>query len=150
MTARCRRPAARIGLALAALTFPLHMACNPALISTIGGDSVVATDPPNGYIVVLLMNQTTGPVAAVVDITKEDGTLKRWNISTGPFGSFSLLQDCDVERIQVVEYTYNTGGTATTIPSNLGPLISQQSFYCGSVLAITATGNPPTFSVQVY
>jgi len=150
MTARCRRPAIRIGLALAALTLPIHSACNPALVSAIGGDSVTITDAPRGYIVVLLMNQTTSSVAAVLDITKANGTTKRWNVTTGPFGSFSLLQDCDVAQIQVVEYTYNVGGTATTVPSNLGPLVKTQSINCGNVLAITATGTPPTFTVQVY
>jgi hypothetical protein len=128
----------------------LCLGCNPSLVSAVGGDSVNATDTPDGYIMILVMNSTTSSVNTQIDIIKQNGTLSRKTLSVGPLLFFTSANDCDVQSIQVVNFGYSSPGGVVTTPSNLGAISMGQGIDCGKVLAITASGTPPVFSVQVY
>ncbi len=128
----------------------LVLGCNPELINALGGNTTTSTDTPDGYIMILLMNGSTTSIQAVVDITKENGSTKQWTLTTGPLGVYMFAQDCEVAAVQFDSFGYtSTGGTIVT-PANLGVLTAGQSINCGQVIAVNATGTPPTFSVQVY
>lgn len=150
MQRRCQPPWLRHLATAFVAVWALLLGCNPSLISALGGDSVTTTDTPNGYIMILMMNQSPTSINAEIDITKMNGTLSRQTLSVAPLLFFTSANDCDVATIQFNNFGYATAGGVVTSPSNLGPIQMGQGFNCGSVLAVTASGNPPVFSVQVY
>jgi hypothetical protein len=136
----------RSWLALCLASLLVAAGCNPGLISALGGDTSTALTPPSGYIMVLLMNRSLLSVKATFDVVKENRTTKRWDISTGAVNWFALLQDCDTAIVQFQQFTDGT----TTTPANLGPIQKGNGMQCGQVIAVTADGNPPTFTVEVF
>lgn len=161
-TVLCRRWGGRCtaGLAIAGLVLGLGSGCgilNPDLLGTLGANSAVAGDVPEGHVVLLITNSTTSTVEATVLITKSNGATAELSFGTGPVpeddGYTALVQPCDVTSIDVQSFGYatpNTTGGPVEIPSNLGTLVRNESFHCGSVIQIQAAGTPPTFTVEVY
>ena len=128
----------------------LTLGCNPSLAGNLSGSSTVALDPPNGYVIILLINQTTASVLTDVQIAKQNGANKIWTMTSGPAAFYTLAQDCDITTVQFLDFGSSSASGINTVASNLGTLTMGQEIYCGNVIAVTATGTPPTFSVQVY
>jgi hypothetical protein len=99
---------------------------------------------------ILLMNQTTANVLTDVQITKQNGASKTWTITAAPGLFYTLAQDCELSTVQFVDFGFSSPGGINTVASNLGVLTFGQEFQCGSVIAVTASGSPAAFSVQVY
>ncbi len=141
--------ASRLGLCGLGLLVTGCGVLNPALTGTVNGGSIPGVDAPDGYILIMLMNQSTSSIVANVDIVKQNGGRKKWTLTTGALGFYALAQDCDVVTIQFVDFGFSSVGGTNVVPSNLGPLTIGQSVNCGNVVSVTATGNPPVFSVRV-
>jgi hypothetical protein len=147
----CRhRPATWLTwFALTGCGLGLSVGCNPALTGNLGGNSIPSLNAPNGYVVILMMNQSTANVVANVQVNK-NGSSKVWAMSAGPTDFLTLVLDCDITSIQFLDFGFGSAGGLTTVPGNLGVLTMGQSINCGNVLAVTAAGIPPAFTVQVY
>lgn len=147
MYCRHRNLAAWLGVGLAA--FLAAGGCgvlNPSLVTSYGGNTVNSITPPTGYVMLLVMNRSTVAVQATVRITKSNGTTVDRTLKVGPLRFLAQAQDCDTAAILFDNFSDGTNIT----PANLGTLTNGTSFNCGSVVAVTADGNPPTFSVEVF
>ena len=86
-----------------------------------------------------------------LDVQKENGTSKLWSLTCQATDFYVLTQDCDVSLISFDTFGYVDPVAATVqTPANLGSLAMNQGLECGGVVAISATGTPPTFTVNVY
>ncbi|UCD27416.1 MAG: hypothetical protein JSV03_09825 [Planctomycetota bacterium] len=142
-----------IMLALAGLGLALNAGCgvlNPALVGLAGGNPIAGLESPEGYVAVLLMNNSAASVEIQLDVTREGGILKDWSLTTGPADYYVMTLDCDIETISFVTFSYTDVGGTVDIPTNLGSLVMGDSLECGRIIVIQATGTPPTFSVQVW
>jgi hypothetical protein len=128
----------------------LGTGCNPGLIQAIGGDPVTNVTTPDGYILILIINKSNTSINTQINISKTNGTVYDNTFSVPPLLFFTIANDCDVTSVQVENFSYATTSGLVTNPSNLGVITATNGLSCGKVMAITASGNPPTFSVQVY
>src|SRR4029078_6237263 len=132
----------------ALLAWGVNAGCNPSFIDAVGGNPVVRVETPDGYMMILLMNQTQESIQASVDVFKDNGSSARLALSTGPLGFYANAQDCGVTARQLVTFTYSTTGGAVDTAAKPGVLTADQQISCGKVIAVTASGQPPIFSVQ--
>ncbi|MHC4442021.1 MAG: hypothetical protein ACYTBZ_15970 [Planctomycetota bacterium] len=123
---------------------------NPALVGEAGGNPIGSLDNPDGYIALVLINPSLFTVETQLTISKTDGTSKVWSLATEAANFYVLTQDCDVSQISFDVFSYADIGGTVQVPANLGSLTKNDGLVCGSVVAITAVGNPPTFAVTVY
>jgi hypothetical protein len=141
--------------ALGAMILVVSTGCgvlNPALVGAIPfGEAVNTLDSPEGYIAILLINTSPYAIETQLFIEKANGTSKTWTLSSAAADFYVLTQDCDIARISFGNFSYvdPVAGTVET-PANLGSLTKNEGLQCGSVVAITAGGTPPTFTVNVY
>ena len=88
---RGRPSASRLAwFALIGCGLGLSLGCNPTLVGNLGGSTIPDLNPPNGYIMILLMNQTTVNVLTDVQVVKKNGASKTWTITAAP-GLFYAL-----------------------------------------------------------
>jgi len=147
-------------LAMAGLGLSINSGCgilnpsliNPDLVGAVSvGDAVNTIDEPEGYVAILLMNTSPFTIEAQLTVTKENGASKPWSLTAAAADFYVLTQDCDVASVAFVNFNYVDPIAGTIlIPANLGNLTMGQGLECGGVIAITATGTPPTFTVNVY
>lgn len=120
---------------------------NPSLVTAVGGNTINADlDPPDGYVMILVMNRATVAVQATLRVTKENNFTATRTYQVGPLSYIAEAQDCDTAAILFDNFSDGT----TTTPANLGTLTRGTAFNCGSVIAITGDGTPPTFTVEVF
>ncbi len=144
----------RLALALLMTLAGLGSGCdviNPALVGTLGGNTAVTMDRPEGHIVILLINTTPGRIAVTLTMTTDQGGTRTEGASLGP-GYFPIVKDCELQSVTIEQFQYVAPGTGEVVevPANLGTLIRGQAIQCGNVISITASGSPPEFLVQVY
>ena len=150
MVRRLQPPLLRTIATLFVSVWALGLGCNPSLITAVGGNPVNSVNTPDGYIMVLLINRTTASINAELQVSNTAGATFSGTYTVGPEFAFNIAYDCNLTSIQFVTFGYSTTGGVVTNPSNLGPINAGQGLDCGKVVAVTATGSPPTFSVQVY
>ena len=149
----CRLPVAGALVAWTVLGLTGAGGCgvlNPALVSSLGVNPAGSIDPPEGYVVILVMNQSATSVQVDADIAYQDGTSKVWTIGADPVKYTAFALDCrNLESIHVTAFRYAGLGGVVETPAALGTLVVGQAVNCGGIVAVTAAGTPPGFSVQV-
>ena len=125
---------------------------NPSLVGAFPSAEAINTlDSPDGYIAITLINTSPFTIETQLLVQKENGTSKTWSLTSAAADFYVLTQDCDVASISFDTFGYvDPVGGAVQIPANLGSLTKSEGLECGSVVAITAAGTPPTFTVNVY
>ena len=129
-----------------AIAFGLIAGCNPGLFPAEGDRAINNLNAPNGYIMVLIMNQSTVPMQVTMQWTSRNATSGESTYRVGPLDWFAVPNDCDMVSVEILEFSDGT----TVTPANLGVLTVGQQVSCGNVIAITADGTPPTYRVEIY
>ncbi len=122
---------------------------NPDLIGTTATFPAVRMTSPDGYIVLMLVNQSVTSTQATYDLVRNGVTMQE-TISSGPLNFFAITLSCDSTSVDLQTFGYAGTDGVIEIPANLGVLQVGQDIFCGSVISVEAIGTPPVFSVGVY
>jgi hypothetical protein len=135
----------------AGLLTPLSCgAINPELIGTLGGNTAETINPIEGHIAVLLMNNSNMMVEVDTTFTTDE-QVSSFFLSAPADDYIATTKTCDnLVSIDITMYRYNFEGDLIEESANLGTLEVGDVIFCGEVIAITATGTPPNFSVEIY
>jgi hypothetical protein len=144
----------RTALLISALAIVfLPMGCgiiNPRLLGTIGGNPASAINPIEGHIAILLMNNSDTFVQVEMDIADREEPNQLF-LGAEANDYIVATKPCDnLISIDIQIYRYNLDGESTEESANLGTLELGDAIFCGEVIAITVTGTPPDFSVEIY
>ncbi len=116
--------------------------CNPSLAMTLGLDPVALLDPPDGTLLIMVMNTADTAAVATVAVNKTNGGQLELKIPALPFSTahdldhVTVIQDCDVTSIQLLGVTVAGVGE---IASDRPPLAMGVSLSCGDVVVIWIT-----------
>lgn len=122
---------------------------NPDLIGTVTSNPASGMRPPDGYIVLMLVNQSVTSTQLTYDLTR-NATTVRETITSGPLDFIAVTLPCDATSVDIQNFGFAGVDGVTELPADLGALVIGSSLNCGDVISVSATGTPPVFTVGVY
>jgi hypothetical protein len=125
---------------------------NPGILGAVGsntGGTVSDPSTTSGNVVIMLMNQTNATAQANVRVTKVNGGTLDLNMAAAANDFAAVTQSCEVQTIQVVQASFAGPTGAVNVPAAVSPFTMGTTMQCGSVIAITLTGTPPSILIGV-
>ena len=137
---------------------------NPSLAGTVLPNGVGTLEPPQGTILIALLNTSNTGAAVTLNITKQNGEVLVLLIPLLPADGNPgidtdraiVVQDCDVAAIQATKITIQD--VLTGLPLNIdltvqfSPVRDGVDLSCGKVVVLTVLGQTPDIqaTVQVF
>lgn len=126
---------------------------NPALVNSLGINPVVSLPNPDGYVLIVYTNLTASSISFRHSLDYADGATEDSNLILAAGEFEAMAENCDLTSYQLTSITISVPGSdSLEIPSDLGAVVKNRDYVCGTVIAVTISGSPqaPDITLEVF